>query len=392
MDIIYPHSAIGNISNLASALDISEVYLKKVAANPDNFYCINPIPKKSGGFRIISDPVKELKIVQRRIVRRILSKCKFPDYLFGSIKDEENPRDFVRNAQYHVQAKEVIAFDVESFFPSVQPQFVKRVFKFLLKLPDEVAELLVSLVTLNGGLPQGAPTSSYLANLILYDCEYKIVKTLRAKGFTYSRLVDDITVSSLKTIPGAEKKFVYEQIRRMLAEKRLKISKKKYSVTNTSTVGKKTVVTGLVIENNIVKLPKERIKQIGKRVYELKNRAEVSTTDSKYHEQYSNVSGLVALYTRLSPEKALLYRQNLQNILPTYEKKKIKKINWLCRKFIDYAKAHPAQMADEEYLRAYYKFKYKISVLRRTNRTLAIRLDKDLKPLKPLRLLASYYE
>lgn len=325
MDIEYPNLAIGSISKLASALDISEAYLKQVAAGPENFYSISTIPKKSGGFRVISDPAKELKVVQRRIVRRILSKCSFPDYLFGSIKDEINPRDFVRNAQYHVSAKEVIAFDIDSFFPSIQPQFIKRVFKFLLRFPDDVANLLVSLVTLNNGLPQGAPTSSYLANLIFYDVEHKFVKTLRSKGFVYSRLVDDITVSSPKSIPGAERTFVYNQIKKMLAEKRLKISAKKYAITNTSTSGKKTIVTGLVIENNLIKLPKQKIAQLGKRVYELKNRAEISTTDQDYHEQYGNASGLVALYTRVAPDKALLHRQVLQKILPTFEKKKAKK-------------------------------------------------------------------
>lgn len=392
MDIVYPNLAIGSIKKLASSLNVSEAYLKQVAAQPDNFYSVRPIPKRSGGFRTISDPVRELKVVQRRIVRRILSKCTFPEYLFGSIKDEDNPRDFVRNAQYHVQAKEVIAFDIDSFFPSIQPQFIKRVFKFLLRFPDDVANLLVSLVTLNGGLPQGAPTSSYLANLLFYDVEHKVVKTLRSKGFFYSRLVDDITISSLKSIPGTERTFVYDQIKKMLSEKRLKISDKKYAITNTSTYGKKTIVTGLVVENNLVKLPKEKIAQIGKRVYELRNKAEVSTTDQDYHEQYGNASGLVALYTRLAPEKALLHRKVLQNILPTYEKKKAKKINWLCGKFIQYAKSHPAQMSDEGYVRKYYKFKYKISILRRTNRLMAIRLDKELNPLKPLRLLASYYE
>lgn len=392
MDIKYSNLPIGNVSNLASALSVPEIFLRRVAAQPDDFYSVNPIPKKSGGYRIISDPAKELKIVQRRIVRRILSECKFPDYLFGSIKDDENPRDFVRNAQYHVNAKEVMAFDIDSFFPSVHPRFIKRIFKFLLKFPDDVADLLVSLVTLNGGLPQGAPTSSYLANLIFYDCEHKVVKTLQSKGFSYSRLVDDITISSSKNILPTEKTFIYDQIKKMLGEKRLIISKKKYSVTNTSLVGKKTVVTGLVIENNIVKIPKEKITEIGKQVYDLANKAVISTSDHAYHKQYGKVSGLVALYTRLAPKKALLHRQNLQGILPTFENKKARKINWLCGRFIAYAKSHPAQRGDEGYAKKYYKFKYKISILRRTNRVMAINLDKELKSLKPLHLLASYYE
>jgi len=392
MDIVYSNSSIGSIAKLAAALDVSEVFLRKVADQPNNFYAVNSIPKKSGGFRVISDPTKELKVVQRRIVRRILSKCTFPEYLFGSIRDDENPRDFVRNAQYHVKANQVMAFDIDSFFPSVHPRFVKKIFKFLLKLPNDVADLLVSLVTLNDGLPQGAPTSSYIANLVFYDCEHKVVKTLKSKGLCYSRLIDDITISSEKPISSTSKSFIYQSIRGMLHEKGLTISKKKYASTNTSTVGRKTIVTGLVIENNHVKLPKDKVKEIGKKVYEITNIAALSTTDSEYHKQYSRVSGLVALYSRLAPIKAQIYRNDLRSVLPTYEAKKAKKINWLCRKFIDYSKSHPAQRSEEGYARKYYKFKYKISILRRTNRIMASRLDKELKPLKPLRLLASYYE
>lgn len=392
MDIGYSNSPIGSIKKLAAALDVPEIFIRKVAAHPEDFYSVDSIPKKSGGFRVISDPTKELKIVQRRIVRRILSKCVFPEYLFGSIRDDDNPRDFVRNAQYHVKANQVMAFDIDSFFPSIHPRHVKKVFKFLLKLPNDVADLLVSLVTLNGGLPQGAPTSSYIANLIFYDCEHKVVKTFKSKGFRYSRLIDDITVSSEKPIPPAVKSFIYQSIQGMLHEKGLIISKKKYASTDTSLAGKKTIVTGLVIEDNHVKLPREKVKEIGRQVYEVTNAAAVSTTDTTYHKQYGKVSGLVALYSRLAPIKAQSYRNDLRSVLPTYEAKKAKKINWLCRKFIEYSKSHPAQRAEEGYARKYYKFKYKISVLRRTNRFMAAHLDKELKPLKPLHRLASYYE
>lgn len=392
MKIAYSGSSIGSIAALAKTLDVNENFLKQVAANPDNFYSITEIPKKTGGVRTISYPVKELKIVHRRIVRRIFYKCSFPSYLFGSIKDEKNPRDFVRNAQYHSEAREVMAFDVESFFPSVRPQFIKRVFKFLFNLPNDVAEILVSLVTLQGGLPQGAPTSSYLANLIFYDREHKLVSTLNAKGLTYSRLVDDITVSSKKIIKGEERSFIYEQIRKMLSEMKLKICKRKYAVTNTAIDGKKTVVTGLVVENKMVKLPREKVKLIGRMVYELKNKANVSTTEHEYHKSFNGASGLVALYSRLNKKKAEVHRQCLRKILPTYDNKKTKKIGSLCTKFIAYSKLHQNQFSEEEYTRKYYKFKHKISILRRTNRVLATSLEKDLKPLKPTRLLASYYE
>lgn len=392
MNISYSHPPIGSISKLAKMLDVSEAYLYQVAKNPENFYALSEIPKKNGDFRTISDPVKELKIVQRRIIRRIFCNCIFPTYLFGSIKDIENPRDFVRNAQFHSNANEVMAFDIDSFFPSIQAKYVKLVFKYLLNFPNDVSDLLVKLTTLNGSIPQGAPTSPYIANLVFYDQEPKLVKLFTDKKLRYSRLVDDITISSEKPISSGNKTFIYEQVKKLLDSKSLKINKKKYQVTNTSNSGKKTIVTGLVIENNIVKLPKETIKSIGRQVYTLTRMADVATTDVKYHKAHGSTSGLVALYSRLNKEKSDIHRLSLRGIKPTYSPARLKKIASLCRRFIKYGESHTKKHGDEDYAKKYYKYKHKISIIRRTDKKTAYRLDLALKPIKPLHLLSSYHE
>lgn len=392
MEIKYSGSPISTVATLAHTLGVSETFLRQVAADPSAYYTVSTIAKKSGGERTISDPSKELKLVQRRIVKRIFSNCTFPLYLFGSVKDDENPRDFVRNAITHIGAVEVMAFDIDSFFPSVRPGFVKKVYKFLLKLPEQVADILVALTTLDNGLPQGAPTSSYLSNLVFYNTEHKVVKTLQAKGYTYTRLIDDITVSSVKPIKGDQRKFVYAQIKSLLDSVKVKISKRKYEVTNTSLNGKKTVVTGLVVENNKVKLPREKIKEVGGKVYMLKNMADVDKTEPNYHSLYGETSGLVALYSRLEPSKAVTHRKLLQCILPTYSPKKIKKVAWLCRNFAKYAKSHPDQLEAEGFARKYYRYKNKISIIKRTHKKLALSLEQELRPFKPLNLLSSYHE
>lgn len=392
MRITFGGTSIGSIEALAKALDVSEGFLLEVAQNPCNFYSVTQIPKKTGGLRTISDPVRELKIVQRRIIRRILSHCNFPDYLYGSIKDERNPRDFVRNARAHAAAVEVIAFDIDSFFPSVQPGFVKSVFKYLLRFPDDVATLLVSLTTLEGGLPQGAPTSSYLANLIFYNNEHRFYSAFCSRGLSYTRLIDDITVSSEKELDGNSRKVIYSDIKRMLAEKKLIVSKHKYKITNTSVAGAKSVVTGLIVENGRVKLTKDRIKSIGGLVHSLDKRSQVSTCEHEFHIDFGKASGLVALYKRLDPDKAANYRKSLRSFQPTYDAKKIKKIAYLCRKFIAYAKSHSDKFDDEGYARKYYRFRQKLSIMRRTERKRARALEVEMMPYRPLRLLRSYYE
>ncbi|CAN7376298.1 reverse transcriptase family protein [Massilia sp. LjRoot122] len=366
--------------------------MRNIAANPSDYYSLTEIPKKSGGNRIISDPAKDLKIVQRRIVRRIFSNCSFPSYLFGSVKDEHNPRDFVRNAQYHVDAAEVIAFDIDSFFPSVRPNFIKAIYKYLFNFPEEVCRILVGLTTLNDGLPQGAPTSSYLANLVFYDCEYKLVKTLEAKGLRYTRLVDDISVSSFTHIAGSTRTFVFNSIAALLAEKKLKISKRKYKITSTALHGEKTIVTGLLVEDKKVKLPKNKVKAIGGLVYSLAKHAEVDRTDPKFHASFGKASGQVALYSRLDPAKSLVYRTALRTMMPIYAPAKVKKISWLCRNFANYAKAHPHKVSEEGYARKFYRYKHKINIIRRTHRGLARKLAEQMDLYRPTRLLASYYE
>jgi hypothetical protein len=392
MKITYLNSSIGSVQMLAKTLDVSLDFLERVALDPASYYSVSTLAKKSGGQRIISDPVKELKIVQRRIVRRIFSKCSFPHYLFGSIKDSDNPRDFVRNAQLHINAKEVVAFDIENFFPSVRPGCVKKIYKYLMNFPEAVSLLLVKLTTLNDGLPQGAPTSSYLANLVFYDTEHKLAKVFHDKGLVYSRLVDDITISSKKGISSKERSFIYQSVYKFLADKKLKICKRKYQVTNTNVHGKKTVITGLIVEDGKVKLPKEKVKEIGHRVHKLKSEAAVTTTEHDYHAEHATVSGLVALYKRLELKKSEDYRSILRVILPTYSKEKIKKISWLCRRFIKYAKSHPCQREDEGYAKKYHRFRHKLNVIKRTSRKQARSLEAKLLPLRPTRLLSSYYE
>jgi hypothetical protein len=392
MHIQFKGTSIGSIAALAKTLDVSQPFLEAVVADASAYYSVSCIPKKSGGTRAISDPVKELKILQRRILKRIFSNCSFPLYLYGSVKDKENPRDFLRNASAHSHAVDVMAFDIEAFFPSVQARFVKKVFKYLFNFPEPVSKALVALTTLDGTLPQGAPTSPYIANLIFYDVEHKLESTLRSKGFVYTRLVDDITVSSPNPISSSTRGFVYNAVRQMLKEKELVISKKKYKVTNTGLSGNKTIVTGLVVESKMVKLPKEKIKEIGGKVHILKNMAAVDKSGPDFHALFGETSGLVALYTRLDESKALHYREILRSVMPVYAPKKVKKVAWLCRNFVRYAKSHPDQRDVEGYAKKYWRYKNKISIIRRTNRLLAASLAEELRPYKPIHLLSSYYE
>lgn len=202
----YEQNPIGSLQSLAYTLNTPLVTLKDIAKNVVHSYHEFEIPvkKKDGSVKLrkIKEPKFLLKKIQKRINAQILSKVNFPNYLHGGIRK----RDYFSNAESHVKSETVISLDIENFYPNIDRNHVLSIFKYLLKFEEKVSAMLADLVTFEGKLPQGAVTSSYIANLIFYEKEYKIVSGFRQQGLIYTRLLDDITVSSQKKLTDEKKK------------------------------------------------------------------------------------------------------------------------------------------------------------------------------------------
>ena len=99
------------------------------------------------------------------------------------------------NAKRHFAAKFLVTIDIKSFFPSINPQQVRSVWRETLNCSPDVAYLLTGLTTCRGYLPQGAPTSTMLANLILSSFDGEIRAACDAHAVVYSSWVDDLAFS-----------------------------------------------------------------------------------------------------------------------------------------------------------------------------------------------------
>jgi hypothetical protein len=108
-----------------------------------------------------------LKTIQERIKVKILYKVFYPRYLQGSIKDDGIKRSYISNAKIHANSRIVINEDITKFFPSTSEQLIFDIWKIFFGFSDKVARYLTKLTTKDGLLPEGAKTSSYLANLVL---------------------------------------------------------------------------------------------------------------------------------------------------------------------------------------------------------------------------------
>jgi hypothetical protein len=183
----YPFPGIGSVEALAKALDVHHDLLLDIAKKVDQSYTSFDIPKKNNsGYRTVCEPKHELKRLQKKINSRILELVKYPSYLQGGIKDKSLSRDYVKNAAIHVKPTVLISLDIKNFYPNIHRSHVLNVFKNFLGFHPDVAEVLTCLTTLNDRVPQGGCCSSYLANLIFFGDEFKLVQKLRKLGWRYS--------------------------------------------------------------------------------------------------------------------------------------------------------------------------------------------------------------
>jgi hypothetical protein len=156
----------------------------------DIVYKTFQIPKRRGGLRTIEAPDDRLKTVQRLILRRLLRGL----HAHPAAQGFERGHSIVTNALPHVGKEAVIRLDLVDFFPSITSDRVKAYFRFI-GYDDEASDLLTRLCTYKGSLPQGAPTSPRLSNLLNYRLDTRLYALAQRRGLSYTRYADDITIS-----------------------------------------------------------------------------------------------------------------------------------------------------------------------------------------------------
>jgi retron-type reverse transcriptase len=282
---------IESLSDLARTLQCPPETLLAISRCPTfKLYRQVRIPKPDGGDRICFDANPPLKEVQDRIKDEILGMVEYPTYLKGGVKG----RDYVANAAAHVGAAWIINQDIASFFPSTRSAIVFSIWREFFGFPHDVAKLLTRLTTRDGTLPQGAKTSSYLANLAFWREEPELVASLRKMGFRYTRYVDDVTISSQTFRTKDQKKRAMSLFAAMLRQRGFRFKRSKEKIVSR---GRRMEVTGLVVRDDGVGLRKEDRAKIRAQVHQ----CEVMLRQGRPEEclcQLSSARSRVAQYCR----------------------------------------------------------------------------------------------
>lgn len=192
-------------------------------------------PDGTPKIRCINPPSDQLKDIQRKIKNHLENSIEIPFYEYGGIKGKDN----ILNANVHKGKKYVFQTDITAFFPSISS---KRVYELFISLgySPTVASILTKLTTYKGHLPQGAPTSSIIANLVFKSTGDKIMLLSEAYELTLTTFVDDVTISSPKDF-----KILIPQIIAIIKEDGFRISDQKTTYKS----GVKEI-TGVKVLNN----------------------------------------------------------------------------------------------------------------------------------------------
>jgi RNA-directed DNA polymerase len=174
------------VDELSRRLGITEQALRAIPIEYRTF----EIPKRSGGVRVITAPGAMLKQTQRLILRRVLGKLAAHPAATGF----ERGHSIVSNALPHVGKEVVIRLDLKDFFSTTPANRVDSYFRTI-GWNTDAAGLLTRLCTQGGSLPQGAPTSPRLSNLLNHRLDARLMMLAYSRGLAYSRYADDITLS-----------------------------------------------------------------------------------------------------------------------------------------------------------------------------------------------------
>lgn len=291
----YRNAPIKSVGALAQTLQLAEPQLIQLARNASRMYRKVPIPKKDGTTRYTWDAQKQLKEVHGLINSRIFYRTTFPLFLQGGIRDPLYPRDYVRNADIHVDASSLVTLDIAHFFPSTNDSTVMDIWTTFFRFPPVVAKLLTMLTTKDGFLPQGARTSSYLANLAFFRDEHDLVARLEKQGWRYSRLVDDITISKQRRASDDELTQVNTTLFAFVNRHGYSVKRSKHDVKRRNA---RMSVNGLVV-NKKVSLPKSQRRSIASLLHRTNAAIDVG---EGYTMPVNRVRGQVAMVKRMHPE------------------------------------------------------------------------------------------
>ena len=240
-------------SHFSMLVGFTHEYICRMAYGANSFYRHFTIKKSNGKDRNIDEPLPDLKCVQKWILQEILYKIPVSKYAKAFVPGQS----LKHNVRFHRAQDAVVTVDVKDFFPTIN---IKRIHQVFLNIgyKDKIAWFLSNLCCLNNSLPQGAPTSPCLSNIVMRGIDHKLGEYCLSKKYRYTRYADDLTFSGDKSVI-----MIIPFVSNLLYENGFTLNPTKTRVAKKNA---RQEITGIVV-NEHLQIPKSKRKVIRQEIY-----------------------------------------------------------------------------------------------------------------------------
>lgn len=277
---------------LLNFLGIKENYLY---GDFNNRYYLKEVPKKDGSIRKIKPPVGRVKDIQRKILSGILVNYKVGDCVYGLSID----RGILDNALRHQKNSQnyLVNLDLKDFFPSIRLKSVKKVYSKI-GFNNDCINTLTLLTTIDGSIPQGAPTSPYLSAIVLEKLDSKILNYCKKNSIIYTRYFDDLTFSGRSVTDKNIQRIEY-----LITKEGYSLNQKKKNFFDPKAT---KVVSGIVIRTNFTDVTED---------YKIKmKKAFTLFQEDNSEDSFKIFLGSIAFYLYVNRPFALNYFKKLTGV------------------------------------------------------------------------------
>ncbi|MBX9758219.1 MAG: hypothetical protein K2Y29_05530, partial [Beijerinckiaceae bacterium] len=292
--IIVP-AELANEAALLAYLGVSADELRKIWYYRKRMYRHFSISKKPNKNRLISAPNDRLKFLQRALAVKLNELYSRRNPVHGFVPD----RSIRTNALAHLRRRFIVNLDLKDFFPTIGQKRIEGVLVSL-NIDARVAEIISCICCVNGHLPQGAPTSPVLSNMICFRLDKKLMDFAKEARCIYTRYADDITFSSHQpptalfetTIPAAGRVApdrLAPRLRDLFQQNGFVINPTKVHYADSHS---RRIVTGIKV-NEMLNVDRRFVRNIRAALHSIETLG-IEAAEEKFHDKHGGRSNLVA--------------------------------------------------------------------------------------------------
>ncbi|WP_108126734.1 reverse transcriptase family protein [Saccharospirillum mangrovi] len=331
------------LRHLSWLTDINYGYLRKVVSRESGKYKRVLFKKKVPGrsrYREIHIPEASLLTVQKWITAKILSNTNAHPSSFAYHPDSQP----IFAASRHCGCKWLLKIDIENFFHSISERMVYKVFRdlgYTKLLSFELARITTTTGLSNkssedifrsdssrwpsipnyycsneGFLPQGAPSSPMLSNLVMKAIDKDLEHLANCSGFTYTRYADDLAFSTEKSATIVDITRFKKKVNRLLIEAGFNPNKRKTAIRGP---GARRIILGILVDSTNPRLSKEYKDQIRQHLYYLCSQEHGPSKHAEARKLsvstlFHHVRGKIAWAKKVEPEFGALCLEKFESI------------------------------------------------------------------------------